>query len=143
VTRYEANDGSLFESETEATAHDAYLEEVKVVEAMLPARPDDGSQFENGAGYLQHTPEKVREFKRAVLMLAAKDDPDSEFIEWAREPDRIRGMGIVGRSIDDGCDRYVGRLWHRVRCMDDRCREWGQPYFAPNPGEGEAFAIAA
>lgn len=143
VTKYEANDGKLFDYQIDASAHDDYLKQVDVVAAMLPPRPDDGCKFESGGGYLQHAAETVREFKRSVLLLAANNRPDSKFVEWAKNPDEVHGISIIGRYIDDGCDRYIGRLWHRVCCMDSQCREWGQPYFALNPEKAERFQIAA
>jgi hypothetical protein len=142
VTKYESNDGKLFDSEADAVGHEEYLKQAKTVAGILPPRPDDGCKFDNGAGYIQHTPELVREYKRAVLLLAASKRPDVKFAEWAEKPDQVHGMSVVGRYIDDGCDKYIGRLWYRVCCLDDQCREWGQPYFALHPGRAENFKMA-
>lgn len=45
-------------------------------------------------------------------------------------------MGIAGRYFNDGND-HLYRLWNRVMATDDAFREWGQPYFALNPGKGK------
>jgi hypothetical protein len=142
VTKYQADDGRLFDSESAAIEHEFYLSEIEGIEKALPPRPDDGCKFENGDGYLQHTQESVDAFKREILMLAARRLKDPKLAEWAKKPQEVHGFSYVGRLLDD-CDRHLYGLWSRVMCMDEKNREWGQPYFALNPGTGKDFPIAA
>ena len=44
---------------------------------------------------------------------------------------------IIGRYLDDAGTNAVYSAWYRFMSMDDLYREWGQPYYALNPGTGK------
>lgn len=141
VERYETTNGRLFEDANKAEAHEVFLLEVKAIEKMLPALPkNDGCSFANGDGYIQHTRESFNAYKAAVLRLGGKHC-HKEMTKWAKTPDEVANMGIAGRYFDDG-NRDLYRLWNRVMCTDADFKEWGQPYYALNPGKGTLKKIA-
>ncbi len=141
VVKYQANDGSLFDDEATASSHDKFLAALKTLEATLPPLPqNDGCSFANGDGYIQHDSATVRAYKQAILRLAAERKLGFKFAEWVDHPDDVHPHGVVGRILSDG-DRHLYKAWYRMMCMDDQLREWGQPYFALNPGTGKSFEI--
>lgn len=141
VTRFKTFDGELFETDAEAQEHEAYLMKVKDVENMLhPLPQNDGCSFANGDGYIQHTKEAFNAYKAAILELGGKH-VHSAMTEWAKNPDEVHNMGIAGRYFDDG-DHGLYKLWNRVMCTDADFREWGQPFFALNPGKGKMVKVA-
>lgn len=141
VERYQAIDDSIFEKAEEAIAHDEYQAKIFDVSNMLPPLPkEDDCNFANGHGFIQHDKEVFNKYKSAILELGGLR-VHSEMTEWAKTPDEVPNMGITGRYFDDG-DPELYRLWGRVMCTDSDYREWGQPYFALNPGKGELKKIA-
>ena len=112
VDRWECEDGSLWDSAERARTRDCLLAECGGLVADLGLRdtpPDGECAFANGAGCVQQP-----RGSRAGLL---------SFIQ-RKQANRDTGGPI-------------GELMHRMRCMDDRDREWGQPYFAINPDKAE------
>jgi len=135
VTKYQADDGRIFDTEQDAIKHDAKVLSVKDAYKLLKPTPqDDGCDFANGGGYVQQDPIKVQEFKRQIMLMGAEHH--SKMAEWAKNPMEVHPQSIVGRILSD-CDSTLYGAWNRVMCMDDKFREWGQPYYAINPDKGE------
>lgn len=135
VTRYQADDGKVFDTADKAIAHDAKVLSIKSAYKLLKDTPkNDGCDFANGGGYVQQDPVKVQEFKRQIMLMGATHH--AKMAEWARNPQEVHPQSIVGRILSD-CDSLLYSAWNRVMCMDDKFREWGQPYYAINPHKGE------
>lgn len=137
ITRYEANDGAVFDSLQKAEAHEAVVHEVSELAKLLVPRPDS-CDYSNGHGYLQQPPVRVLDYQRSLVKIARRFFPgaDSAYtrhFDYAESATQPVGMTMTGRFIDDGCPRPVGRAWWRLMCMDNQFREWGQPYYALNP----------
>jgi hypothetical protein len=141
VKMYKTNDGRLFATEQEAVEHEAKLKSVKELYKLLKPIPEnDGCRFANGHGFVQQDPIAVQEFKRKVMLMGAAHH--EKMVEWAKNPIDVHPQSIVGRILSD-CDSVLYKAWSRVMCMDDKYREWGQPYYALNPDEGEQVEVAA
>jgi len=85
--------------------------------------------------YIQHTPEVVEEVQATFIELCVKEGVLPEkFLEG-----KIHRQGIIGRYLDDsGSGTY--KYWHRFMCIDEKYREWEQPYYAINiEKEGKNF----
>lgn len=50
-------------------------------------------------------------------------------------------FGWIGRYFDDGGHNCLYEAWSRLRCIDEKGREWGQPYYALNPEKGEQKSL--
>ena len=85
--------------------------------------------------YIQHTPEVVEEVQAAFIQLCVKSGILPEkFLEG-----KVHRQGIIGRYLDDsGSGSY--KHWYRFMCIDEKYREWEQPYYAINSEkEGKDF----
>lgn len=131
ITRWQTIDGSVFNTEAEANAHDALRVEIAAILAPLGPLPDD-TDFANGGGYLPHDPADVARAKAALCAIAARTIP------WFREHEAkdIHPMSFAGRLLDDCGPSLLRSAWDRLACTDDRGREWGQPYYALHPTAG-------
>lgn len=112
VTRYQADDGSLWLTETEAARRDELVEECRAAAAILRDTPDS-PEFHNGSGYVQQ-PTGSRE---AIY----------EFLK--------------SKGTHRDSDGPLGRLLARMHRMDEADREWGQAFFAINPHKGRQVAL--
>lgn len=109
ITMYQAEDGSIWKTATEAVLREEWIDRCRAVEEKVGLRPrPDDIDFLNGEGYVQH-PEGARD---ALL-------------------EELKGMGAHRDS-----EGPVGDLLHRMWNMDDQDREWGQTYYALHPDEG-------
>ncbi len=120
VTRYEANDGSIWTTQEKAEERDADLVVCEqIVESLGPRPKDSHCNFSNGHGYVPHLPEHV---------LLAQKRWDAACLE--------RFGTCHPRAVDDYQHPLRG-IGSRLRCIDESGREWGQPFFALNPTKGK------
>jgi hypothetical protein len=138
VTRYVANDGSEWPTAKEADWRDAEARVADEALEILGPRPDLLG-FTNGNGYMQHDPSDVLKV-RSYLVEAAKLFVPGFSDIFARPIEDLHPHGIVGRILSDR-GGPLDRAWSRLMCIDGEGREWGQPYFALNPGQGELVEI--
>lgn len=85
--------------------------------------------------YIQHTPDVVEEVQSAFIELCVKEGVLPEkFLHG-----KVHRQGIIGRYLDDsGSGTY--KYWYRFMCIDEKYREWEQPYYAINTDkEGKDF----
>lgn len=131
ISKYEACDGTEFDTEKECIAYEELMASVDSIMSKLPAKPnDDGSRFSNGEGYIQHDKTILRQVKIQLLELMKKI-VDHKWIQDTIEDENVH-PSYVGRLIGE----YGGPLnsaWYRFQCIDKQYREWGQPFFASNP----------
>ena len=83
--------------------------------------------------YIQHIPEIVEEAQSAFIELCVQERVLPEkFLQG-----KVHRQGIIGRYLDDGS---FSKHWYRFMCIDEKYREWEQPYFAINfEKEGKDF----
>lgn len=77
--------------------------------------------------YIQHIPEMVDEIQEVFVELCVQEGilPD-KFLKT-----KVHRQGIIGRYLDDsGSGAY--KYWYRFMCIDEKYREWQQPYYAIN-----------
>lgn len=146
VTKYQANDGTQFDTAEAAEKRDKDLVVIdEITRACLKSTPTDC----NWDGYIQQHGPAVMDYKR-VLMRMAKErgvyggspGPDEKtFSIWDRPVEEVHARGIAGRFLDDSGQNHIYRAWHRLACMDGRFREYNQPYFAINPDKATGGEI--
>ncbi len=136
ITKYLTDDGSEFSSYREAKQHESLTQELAVVMKPLGKRPDS-LDFLSGKGYKQHLAEDFLNVQRALVAIAART------IEWFAKYDaaEIHQDSQAGRILDEHGPDCVSNAWARLRCIDDQCREWGQPYYANHPEKGEQIEV--
>lgn len=141
ITQYRAIDGSIWNDEATAIGRDELVTCVDAV--MLPLGPkwvEKECDHANGGGYIQHNPNTVADVHSELLRLARKSS--KRFDEWVTKqvtkydvnPADI-GPDWCGRMLDS--DGPLSSGFYRLMCIDKKGREWGQPYYALHPNEGE------
>lgn len=114
ITVYEANDGSRWNDETKAYERDALIAEAKAFLLSLGMRDHPlGVGFGNGDGYVQQ-PADIR----------------GKLLAWLKE-----------KGANRDSDGPIGKVMWQLHCIDEQDRQWGQPYFAINPGTGKEVAL--
>lgn len=101
------------------------IEKIKKIMSILP--PDtssiiDDNKYDGAIYYIQHIPDDVEKSQELFINLC------SEVIGTPKGP--VNRQGIIGRFIDDSGNKPLKSIWHRFSCIDDKYREWTQPYFA-------------
>lgn len=136
ITKFVANDGREFNTESEAVAHESCLARVQAAMADWPADPDDGTgccYFANGGGYIQLSESLVIGARNRLLDIIA-ETIDHKWVAQSRSDPSV-DYSWVGRLLDDygHCARSA---WYRIGCVDSQWRWWGQPYYRNNPSAG-------
>ncbi len=116
ITKYQANDGSVWSTELDAVRRDS---DILLVAAIIkPLKPQPSSSFD---GYIQQDRETVLKVKGELMKI--------------KDPSEVHPMSYAGRAIDD-IGGPLSLAWYRIMCTDEKYREWEQPYYAMNPGTG-------
>lgn len=134
VTRYLADDGSQWGTETEALKRDALCAEV--AEAMRPLGPSTDRRHDNGRAFIQHRAEDVLAAKQRIVELCARDVDHKIF---GRPVELVHVRGIAGRILDD-TGGPLSAAWNRLARIDDYAREWEQQWWVAHPNP-EAVAL--
>ncbi len=130
ITKYQAKDGAVFDTESDAIDHEKICDEIDAIMLALPPRPDnDECRFVNGQGYIQHKPE-VFWVVRANLLKVASRFTDHEWIKKSIADSSVH-PSFAHRIIGE-FSSPLSTAWYRIMCVDKNLREWGQPYFADN-----------
>jgi hypothetical protein len=136
ITLYQAVDGSTWPTEAEALKRDALCSHVDAAMALLKPRPKDIG-FSDGDVFVQQGPGPVLAAKQRIVDLAYAVTEHAVFTNNAEE---IHPRSVAGFILDE-VGGPLARAWSRFACIDDSCREWGQPYFRSHPNE-KAKAVA-
>jgi hypothetical protein len=110
----------------------------------LKNRPSDP----NFEGYIQQDEEQVMECKKLLFSIA---NTEGVLKWWIDKQIKNRGKtncdliknchpSWFGRMLDGG-HQPLNQAYHRLCCLDDKFREWNQPYFAMNPGTGKRVCV--
>jgi hypothetical protein len=144
ITKYQANDGAEFKTAEECEKHEVLVARIDEIMSQLPPTPkDDGCRFANGHGYIQHDPLTFIKVRNELLDLGAEQFSDGfSYKSWFAETKAgTRHNSWVGRLLDDNGVRPLSRAWYRIMATDELAREWGQIYYALNPGKGEEIQL--
>ena len=133
ITKYQAYDGTEFREPDACLAYETNCRAADDIVSRLPERPED-LDFSNGGGYIQHDPAVWHSVRRDLLIQANKECPLAWFTQSLENTDA--DPGGAARGIDECCTKRLRDAWHRIWCTDKTYREWGQPYYALNPGKG-------
>lgn len=79
--------------------------------------------------YIQHIPEDV-EKAQAKFMAICRRELDYDTYDDSKE--KIHRQGITGRFLDDSGNSLLNSNWNRFMCIDEKYREWEQPYLSIN-----------
>lgn len=137
VKKYEANDGTLFSSESKALRHEKYLQAIREAEEIVIPKgfKDSGCSYANGGGFFQLTEDQLQEFISAYGSVIKKFHPKlhEKFLESPG--------GMIGRYLcDSGKEAYS--LWSLFHRIDISNRVWGQGYYALHPSEGQQINLS-
>lgn len=139
ITKFRADDGTEFADADDAKAHEALCAEIDAVMRTLPPMPkDDGCNFSNGHGFIQHDPVTFNAARHALLRIADRVCPHRRIRESIA--DDTAHSSWAGRIISES-SMPLSRAWYRIEKTDTKFREWGQPYYANNPDKGEQFCL--
>jgi hypothetical protein len=138
VTRFESNDGHIWDSEEKAIARDKMIEDVKKAMRFLPEPPSE-CDFANGGGYIDHTASAVFATKSELIELSRPFL--GEWMERQTQPLTEIHASWFGRLLDGGHEP-LERAWSRMMCITPNGREFGQPYYAEHPDEAKQVCIA-
>ena len=134
ITKYQAIDGHEFVDEATCLNHEAILRNIEMVMSHLIKSPES-YEFQNGHGFIQQRPSDVELVKNAIIDMWMGDE---QICMGARQhPARL---SILARIFSD-CNSPLQKPWHRLCCIDDCYREWGQMFFAINPDQGEQVKL--
>lgn len=139
ITKYVSNDGREFMDEQSCLKHEALKLRIKEIISQLYDIPDN-TGFSNGSGYVQQNKYVVEKVKNEIIDLIKENSNDKEYqktIELHRNS-KPR-LGWISYCLSDNSP--FNNCWHRLMCMDDDFKEWGQPYFAMNPEQGTQIRI--
>ncbi len=135
ITKYEANDGSQWNTADKAIERDSLLIVLDEASRLLKPHPSD-CNFE---GYIQQNRESVLDYKRILMRIAKKyaygtiGKEGEERCIWDMDPKEVHPLSIAGRFIDDSNCQPLNSAWRRLCCMDDKFREFNQPFYVINP----------
>jgi len=139
VTRFQANDGKVFDNKARCIEYDDLLNAVSGIMLELNPIPKmNGCDFENGHGFVQQEKDAILSVRKQLLTLASKhiDHP------WIAQSlnDITVHPSYAGRLIAESSFlEPVYRGWNRISNIDHKDREWGQGYFAAHPEKAPAL----
>lgn len=135
ITKYQSYTGREFDQPEACEKYEANCRIADRIIAQLPPQQEnDGCNFDNGGGYIQHHLELFQKVRRELLQQA-----NSEFthIWFTQSMAGDKHPSWAARLIDESCTEQLRKAWYRIYCTDTNLREWGQPYYAANPGSGK------
>lgn len=125
LTKYQANDGTLFDTRAAAEARDALVAECAALGRMLPSPPQSSER-------LRHDPDTLRAFRAELVALCHRLYPTEPI--FSHPPETIHPMSWAGRFLSEAAPTCVNDLWFRLACCAHGF-EYDQPYFALHPEE--------
>ena len=140
ITKYVANDRSEWNTVEDAEKRDELIIDVKVATSILKEAPDD-MEFANGHGYVQQRPEIIQNVKESLYALANRDGVLKWWIDGQKKDRGKTDSDLINNChpsyfcrMLDGGHGPLSEAYNRLCRIDEQNREWGQPYYAINPG---------
>jgi hypothetical protein len=138
ITKYQANDGSEWDTEDGAIQRDQMIEEVDRIMEPLGKRPTGHGEF------VQRDLRTVTIITAALFEIADRDGVLKWWIDGQRKAHGRTTRQLIHYThpswflrMLDGNHDPLERAYGRLCCIDKRGREWDQPYFA-NESDKEA-----
>ncbi len=124
---FQANNGKVFDDEADARHEDRFIEEVSAL--LAPFKDSDIKPGE----FVQRNSEQVQSLiDKTYRLLLRYYGASSEIPKlWKQEP-----RGFVGRYLDDG-DSPAYSIYGILLSIDNKNRQWQQPYYALAANRGE------
>jgi len=124
ISKYQADDGKLFDKEEECVKYELILTQV---DSLLNSLPNPKNyNLSNGNGYILHTPGTYAKIESLLVKLAN---------DWFKPmKDFTHFDYYLGRTIDDSNMRCLIVLSTKLMCIRDE-KEYDQPYYANYPNE--------
>lgn len=140
ITKFKAIDGKEFNNENECLNYENLIKRVNEIMNVLPQLPnEENCNFLNGDGFIQHD-KKILQKVRIELLEEIKQHIKHKWVQQTIDDENAH-PSYVGRLIDEYQINPLSKAWHRFMCIDKLGREWGQPYFASNPGKGKQICV--
>lgn len=122
---YEADDGKTFNNKEDCKKYELILHDLDVCMSKLNPSPRQDTDFLNGYGYVQ------QDLKCVELV---KDTLSTLFKE------------TFGLELNPRCEELLKypafyKALFKIECIDTDGREWGQPFYAKHPSQGDNFRI--
>jgi len=129
---FETRDGKRYLLREEAERHELRLSNLVIIDDVMAALGKPVS----GDGYKQREARLCEAVATGIIRAFAKAVPtQAGYCERVLEQGAFACRhGMVGRVISD-CDSDFWRAWGRIGCIDDKYREWEQPYYAIHGGK--------
>ncbi len=128
VTRHQADDGTLFESETAALKRDAIVARIKQLNAMLAPSPV--------ASHIRVKQAQLAAYKEGLIDLCREVYPDAPVFQHPAS--EISPWSYAGRLINESGPSVMNSAWFRLMCCDSEGYEYEQPYFTSHVSEWAA-----
>jgi hypothetical protein len=139
ITKYKAFDGIEFVSSNECVRHENNCKEA--IEIMKPlGYLNDSCDFRNGFGFLQHD-KNVIELSRINFCEFLKRYISHKWLQETIDKGIEVDASWVGRLLSESVPSSIYKHWYRFMCIDKEYREWGQPYYALHPTEGNDIRL--
>ena len=131
ITIYECNDGTRFDSERQALEYDVLLSICNSINDVIGRKVE--LEYNQ---YVQRNAETVKKQWRVFCNIVA--EYISDYAQRAKEcGNGTRHRSHIGRVISDYNINCLYSLYFRFECIDEKGREYQQPYFA-NGHQNEA-----
>lgn len=138
---YRAYDGTEFSSIDLCADHEKNCLLVDKIIDQLIKTPDD-SDFGGGAGYIQHDLNNVLKVRTEFLEFCKRYiSTKHDWIQQAIDRGFDVHWSYPYRILSEVLPPHMNHLANRFYCIDDKGREWGQPYFALNPEKGTQIKL--
>lgn len=139
ITKYKAFDGREFVDPTDCELHETNCKLAEVIMQPMPDKPE-GCGFSNGDGYLQHDKEVLLKVRNRFLEFARRYT-DHKWVQQTIDKGFDADPSWAGRIIGECAPSTINKHWYRFMCIDNQCREWGQPYYATNPDKAKQIRL--
>lgn len=137
VVRFLTEDHCEFASLEEAKKHEDLLAKIKSIMSKLPKLEISGHNF------YQHVPADVLTVQSQIAKLAfktLKHEGYERHYDAVINADKPMGAySMLGRFLDDSSSP-LSRAWNRILRIDEKYREWEQPYYTHHtPADAKAI----
>ena len=142
VTRYVSDDGIEWQDQQSAETRDKMVADVADAMSELKQTPGTG----NWEGYVQQSAAAVQRCREKLFEIANVEGVLKWWIASQKADHGKTDADIIafhpswmGRVLDG--QGPLSAAYSRLCAIDRQHREWDQPYYAQNPGEGKDVCV--
>lgn len=121
ITKYQANDGSIWETKEEAVKADLLAAEIAVIMSILPKKPKSSSER------IHVDASTAEEAWENFIKICKREFPGEAVFKHAASE-----MGYAGRFLSEQPFSCLRDAWHWFACYNQTWL-YEQPFFAINP----------